>query len=82
MHWNHKQARTRDNRKSKSRQVACSYNALYEKYADGRERDRASGFNYQPMVFQIRASCSNLGDETESYGEAEIEAIRMALNFI
>lgn len=63
-------------------EVGAYVHSIYEKYADGRERDRASGFNYQPMVFQIRASCSNLGDETESYGEAEIEAIRMALNFI
>ena len=63
-------------------EVYAYVHSIYEKYADGRERDRASGFNYQPMVFQIRQSCSNIGDETESYGEAEIEAIRMALNFI
>mgnify|MGYP006974439985 CR=1 FL=1 len=55
---------------------------IYEKYADGRERDRASGFNYIGEVLQIRASCVSNTEEFEDYGDAEIAAIKLAIGMI
>ena len=55
---------------------------IYEKYADGRERDRASDFNYVGAVSEIRASCRNNTEEYQDFGDAEIAALKMALDFI
>ena len=57
-------------------------NGIYEKYADGRERDRASDFNYVGEVLQIRASCVSSTEEFEDYGDAEIAAIKLAIGMI
>ena len=57
-------------------------NPIYEKYADGRERDRASDFNYVADIFEIRGSCISTAGEFEDRAEAEIESIKLALKFI
>ena len=57
-------------------------NPICEKYADGRERDRASGFNYIADILEIRGCCVSTDGEYESHAEAEIAAIKLALKFI
>lgn len=54
----------------------------YEKYADGRERDRACGYKVRASLVQIRASCGHDIGEFDTYEEAANEAIKFALQFI
>ena len=56
--------------------------SIYEKCADGRECDRASGFNYVGEVSDIRASCVSITEEFNDYGAAEIAAIKLAIDMI
>jgi hypothetical protein len=55
--------------------------AICEKYADGRERDRASGFKYIGAVDEIRGCCKSYTEQFEDYGDAEIRAIEYSLGF-
>ena len=55
---------------------------IYETCADGRECDMASDFNYASGILNIRGSCSYPGEEFETIEEAEIDAIKLALESI
>lgn len=61
-----------------------AYGTVYpicEKYADGRERDRAYDFTYIGEVYEIRGCCITPTEKFDDFGDAEIAALESALNF-
>ena len=57
-------------------------NPICETCANGSKRERASKFNYVSIVDEIRSCSRSLGGEFETIEEAEIDAIKLALEFI
>jgi hypothetical protein len=49
---------------------------------DGTESERCQGFCTTAELTEIRGSCGHIIGNFEDYGEAEIEAIRFAIDFI